>query len=78
MVYFHRSRLVVDGFLVGLTANLEDLVQVGDCVAVRAVPNVAEGSATIVDACPTEKVAIWVHKGGNSDQVGNLFNLSSM
>ncbi len=77
-VYFNRSRLLVDGSPVGCTDNLDDLVSVGDAVSVRTVPNVsADGRLPVVDASPTSKVAIWVHKGEEPEKVrdGRLENV---
>ncbi len=62
-VYFHRSRLLVDGAPVCYTDDLDEMIAVGDPVIVHVVDNVAQGRTPILDRCPTSRVALWAQKG---------------
>ncbi len=79
-VYFHRSRVMVDDAPIGYTDVMDEQISVGDQVVVRIVhnsfdaesdsrpPGEGENGGTVFDHCPTPRIALWVLKGGVSDQ----------
>ncbi len=66
-VYFHRSRLLVDGKRLGYTTVLEDEVSVGDKVTLTRV-----SGSSVIDHCPAEWVAVWVHKGKRAQNLPSM------